>query len=278
MLKKSLFLSLLIFTLLSSSAFCAGFTKVAAFGDSVSDNGFQDGAGFKPYTNGYVWVEYLAQSLPGGPVPVKSYAWGGAMTNRANWEKIDWSGLLWQIDQYEKEVGQADISGVLHTIYCGGNDFWGGKKDGSYSAKNIVKAMERLYELGARHIVLANQYTTVVSPGYLEGEYAKYRNPLTKFKKSVNSNLKKLVLKNKDSFIEKHPEVNIYYINSDELFERIANDENGYTFKNKTEKWLGTKEYPVPGKYLWWDDWHLMTRAHKLFADFIVRKIKDSKK
>ena len=247
---------------------------MAAFGDSVSDNGFKDGAGFQPYTNGNVWVEYIANSLPGGPVPVKSYAWGGAMTNNANWEKIQWSGLLWQIEQYAAEIGQADISEVLHTIYCGGNDYWGNEKDGMVSAKNIVKAMDRLYELGARHIVLANQYTAVISPGYLQGAYEKYRKPLTKFKKSINANLQNLVLDNGDSFTKRHLEVNVYYINSDDLFNRIANDEQGYIFTNKTDKWLGTKEFPSPEKYLWWDDWHLMTRAHKLFADFIVGKMK----
>lgn len=278
MLQRLFFASMIVTLLLTSNAFAAnGFTKVAAFGDSVSDNGFADGAGFMPYTNGLVWVEHLAQSLPGGPVPIKSYAWGGAMTNRANWEKIEWSGLLWQIDQYEKEIGSADISGVLHTIYCGGNDFWGKQKDGASSAKNIVTAMERLRKLGARHFLVANQYTAVISPGYLEGDYASYREPLTKFKKSVNANLKKLVIDNKDSFSNKHPEVTVYYVNSDDLFNKIANDEPGYVFKNKTTKWLGTKEFPSPEQYLWWDDWHLMTRGHKLFADYALQKIKNRK-
>lgn len=207
---------------------------------------------------------------------MKSDAWGGAMTNQANWDKIGWSGLLWQIDQYEKEIGQEDISKVLHTIYCGGNDFWGNKKDVAVSAKNIVTAMERLYKLGARHIVLANQYTAVISPGYLKGDYASYRAPLTKFKQSLNDNLKKLVVDNKDSFIKMRPEVTVHYINSDDLFNKIANDEKGYIFTNKTEKWLGTKEFPSPEKYLWWDEWHLMTRAHQLFADFILEKMKSS--
>lgn len=269
---------IMAFLFLNTNAFAEnGFTKVAAFGDSVSDNGFKDGAGFMPYTNGLVWVEYLANSLPGGPVPVKSYAWGGAMTDRANWEKIDWSGLLWQIDEYEKEVGNEDISAVLHTIYCGGNDFWGKKKDGAVSAQNIVTAMERLYKLGARHILVANQYTAVISPGYLQGDYASYRKPLTRFKKSVNANLKKLILDNKDSFVKSHPEVTVYYINSDDLFDRIANDESGYVFQNKTKKWLGTKEFPSPEKYLWWDEWHLMTRGHKLFADFALQAIKNKR-
>ena len=98
MFKKSVLLSAVIILLFSAPGYCfASFSKTVAFGDSVSDNGFQDGAGFQPYTNGYVWVEYLAHSLPGGPVPVKSYAWGGAMTNKANYDKIDWSGLLWRI-------------------------------------------------------------------------------------------------------------------------------------------------------------------------------------
>ena len=193
MRSKIVFLSAAIILLFSTQGFCFGhFSKVVAFGDSVSDNGFQDGAGFQPYTNGYVWVEYLANSLPGGPVPVRSDAWGGAMTNQANWDKIDWSGLLWQIDQYEKEIGQEDISKVLYTIYCGGNDFWGKKKDVAVSANNIVTAMERLKKIGAKHIVLANQYTAVISPGYLKGDYVSYRAPLTKFKKSLNDNLKKL--------------------------------------------------------------------------------------
>ena len=277
MRKNFVIIATVILFIFSTQGFCVGnFSKVIAFGDSVSDNGFQDGAGFQPYTNGYVWVEYLANSLPGGPVPVKSEAWGGAMTNQANWDKIGWSGLLWQIDQYEKEIGQEDISKVLFTIYCGGNDFWGNKKNATLSAKNIVTAMEKLYKKGARHIVIANQYTAVISPGYLKGDYATYRAPLTKFKKSLNESLKNLIVDNKDSYIASHPEVTVYYINSDDLFNKIANDEKGYLFTNKTQKWLGTKEFPSPEKYLWWDEWHLMTRAHQLFADFIIEKIKSS--
>ncbi|PHR26052.1 MAG: hypothetical protein COA36_13175 [Desulfotalea sp.] len=277
MRKQIVFLSVAIILLFSTQGFCLEhFNKVVGFGDSVSDNGFQDGAGFQPYTNGYVWVEHLANSLPDGPVPVKSEAWGGAMTNQKNWEKIEWSGLLWQIDQYEKEIGQEDISKVLHTIYCGGNDFWGNKKDVAVSAKNIVTAMEKLSKLGARYIVVANQYTAVISPGYLKGAYASYREPLTKFKKSLNDTLKKLVVSNEDSFMKEHPEVTVYYINSDDLFNKIANDEKGYVFSNKTEKWLGTKEFPTPEKYLWWDEWHLMTAAHQLFADFVLQQIKSS--
>lgn len=279
-MKKKLVILSVVCLLLPALCFATGnFSRVVGFGDSVSDNGFADGAGYQVYSNGLVWVEYLANALPGGPLPIKIYAWGGAMTNEANWEeKVKWSGLLWQVEQYKKEVGDADISSVLHTIYCGGNDFWGNIKDSAISSANIVKAMDMLVAMGAKHILLANQYSAVTSPGYQRGEYQKYGEPMLKFKKSFNANLQKAVFDNSDSFSKSNPTVNLYFVVSDEVFSKIANDEPGFKFENKTHKWLGTKEYPTPTKYLWWDDWHLMTQAHRLFADHILKKMAETSK
>lgn len=76
------------------------FKKIVAFGDSVSDNAFDDGHGFRRYSNGKIWVEYLGGML--GCESVDDRAWGGAMSGQGNYNAPakDWSGLLWQVEQY----------------------------------------------------------------------------------------------------------------------------------------------------------------------------------
>ena len=66
-----------------------------------------------------------------------------------------------------------------------------------------------------------------------------------------------------DGFAARHPEVELYRVDAHALFDKIAKDG---TFKNTTEPWFGTYQYPDPAGYMWWDDWHPMTEVHRRVA------------
>ena len=71
---------LLLFLVLpfGSSAFASTYSQVISFGDSLSDDGNADGYGFGVWSNGKVWVDYLAESLGVGLLDM---AYGGAQSN-----------------------------------------------------------------------------------------------------------------------------------------------------------------------------------------------------
>ena len=98
---KRLWIILFALPLLAQNS---GIEHLVVFGDSHSDNGFDDGHGFESYSNGKVWPEYLADSLRVKTLDVR--AWGGAfsgMGNEGNNAK-DWSGLLWQVQEYNSYI------------------------------------------------------------------------------------------------------------------------------------------------------------------------------
>ena len=254
-----------------AGAQAADFTKVVALGDSFSDDGFADGAGFKRYTETTTWVEQLAQELG---VPLLNVAWGGAMSNQRNCnhaEGVDWSGLDWQVDEYLKGLGSGeDISTILFTVMVGSNDVWGGIEDGAVSAANIKVAIEKLAKAGAKHVLYRESPAALLAPGYLAGDYAKYAEPWTKLVNDTNAVTRESLGKG----IAEYPDLKIYYQQTDPILEKIKAGADGYKFENVTEPWWGTYTFPEPYKYLWYDEWHPMGQLHKLIAQDSLEGLK----
>ncbi len=286
-MKKAVLMTLVVMALMVSPAWAASgqekqalktpFTSLVAFGDSFSDNAFADGHGFARATNTWTWVEYLAQML-GLADAHDNWAWGGAMSDERNCNLPDmkWSGLQWQIDEYLKTVGQADLSKNLFTIMCGSNDIWVSDPiPPAQSAKNIRLAMTRLARAGARHILYRETSAVIMSPGYLAGQYAEYHDPWAKAVNEMNAATKKEIL---EGFAKEFPEVKVYYLETDPLFAKIKNGEPGFKFEIFDKPWRGTYTFPEPYKYMWYDDWHPMGQVHKLMAEDAVEGLKESLK
>lgn len=240
------------------------FSGLISFGDSFSDNGFADGHGFKRYCEAWTWVEYLAQMLG---LPHDNWAWGGAMSNDRNCnhpKDVQWAGLSWQIDEYLKTLKKdEDISKTLFTVMCGSNDAWFDLTDGAATGQNIHQAMRKLANAGARHILYRETPTALMAPGYLEGEYAKLSEPWINLVKQSNQTTKRLLL---DDLIKEFPAVKVYYLETDPLFTKIKNGEEGFKFKVLDKPWWGTYAMPEDFSYVWYDNWHPMSHVHKLMA------------
>ncbi len=91
MKKRALLVGALFLCLLfpfSTSAFA--YSQIVAFGDSLSDNGPDDGWGIDVYSNGPVWIDYLAQDLGVGLLDM---AYGGARTDTTPKRKLGY----WQM-------------------------------------------------------------------------------------------------------------------------------------------------------------------------------------
>ena len=127
MKKKLMFIAILtICFVLPFAASTLACDKIVAFGDSLSDNGYADGYGFGIWSNGSVWLDYLADEMG---VELEDRALGGAKTSGHNSGAVDPNGdpiygLDWQIAEFinDTPVG-TDLSNTLFVIWCGGNDF-----------------------------------------------------------------------------------------------------------------------------------------------------------
>ncbi|MDR1678015.1 MAG: GDSL-type esterase/lipase family protein [Deltaproteobacteria bacterium] len=269
------FLSLLACLAIGSTPLAADppktpFTAIIAFGDSLSDNGYADGHGFKRYTETLTWVEQLADLLG---LPLEDRAWGGAMSDKRNCnhaEGVEWSGFLWQVEDYLKSLkpGQ-DISSILFTVMVGSNDVWYGIEDGAVSAENIKKGIEMLAAKGAKHILYRETMTVLLAPGYLAGDYLKYAEPWTKLVEKTNGITKEQL----SNGLVAYPDLSIYYHETNPIMEKIKAGQKGFKFEIIDKPWWGTYTLPEPYKYLWYDEWHPMGQLHKIIAEDSLAKI-----
>ena len=231
------------------------FDRLIAFGDSLTD----DGHGFDRYTNGPVWVDYLAAGLA---IPtVDNRAWGGAMTGYGNARALDWSGLGWQVDQF---APTPDLATTLFTVWIGTNDIYDGDADVAVSVGNVKHALDGLAAKGARHLMVVSLPDITLAPAYRAGtQHAADTGRVRKLVEEFNRALGVALTGSDDGFAARHPEVELYRVDAHALFDRIARDG---TFQNTTEPWLGTHQCPEPDGHMWWDEWHPMTEVHRRVA------------
>ncbi|HWR45856.1 SGNH/GDSL hydrolase family protein [Sporomusa sp.] len=239
------------------------FTKIVVFGDSWSDNGFDDGYGFRYYSNGKLWYEYLANML--GVKSVEGRAWGGALSGQGNYNSPakTWSGLLWQVQGYtpDLETGQ-----TLFAIEIGINDLHDPsmKIPPSAVVENVRKAMVDLIGKGAKHIIVWNLPASITFPGYTSEKYEwySYYAPKLNDAKAQFVKYNELIAVAVAAEAQNHADVKIYFYDTDNGMKEIHKK-----FQSTTTKWGGSYLYPNPGEYMWYDEWHLMTETHKYISE-----------
>ena len=268
MKKRAFHLAVLIFTsLFLYMPAAADFSQIVAFGDSLTDNGtniiYGDLHGIDHFSNGDVWVEYLAQSRD---IPLDDWAYGGAYTGYGTSSEFfpNEYGLLWQIDEYLTTYPAVESS-ALYTIWAGGNDFLGlpaGATQADIGATigtatgNIVSAVNQLAGAGAQNFLVLNlpdlgktpryNYDPTVSGGasWLSGS----------FNQALDAALA--------TYTTDHPGINLCQLDT---FAFLNDTINGGYFANSTEAWEGSGENP--NDYLFWDEIHPTTGAHWLLSE-----------
>ncbi|MDA8137625.1 MAG: SGNH/GDSL hydrolase family protein [Desulfobacteraceae bacterium] len=149
------------------------FTEVLSFGDSLSDNGQYyavptygvagndnpyDQFGFRRFSNGQVWVEYLAQSMGASLLDM---AYGGATTGMNNPAAgLSTTGLQWQVGAYSAYFGQVSDN-TLITMSAGGNDMFNYASNPTLynpvnAAANIAGQIQTLIGMGGDNFLVMN--------------------------------------------------------------------------------------------------------------------------
>ena len=271
---------LFIYVLLCALVFCpvgnaASFSDVVAFGDSLSDNGnvFALTRGFIPdptlyyegrFSNGPVWVEYLADAL-GVSGRLQDFAYGGARTSGA----IP-PGLIEQVEFFLETAEVPDRA--LFTIWIGANDLWHEGADVTASVQNIIDVLDMLALAGAEHFLIPNLPNLGATPRWngTPESYSSGMEVSVEFNQALESAL--------ETFVEDNAGVTVYSLDVFELFEVVMADYQALGFGNVSEPNPNFGVNFDGGGYLFWDEIHPTTQGHEylaLTAASLIRSVSD---
>jgi phospholipase/lecithinase/hemolysin len=258
---KKLFLTLSLFILLifPMANFASAYSNILAFGDSLSDNGNADGFGITHFSNGPVWVEYLA-----GPgqlnVPLFDMAFGGATTGYDNPAAgLAYTGLNWQVDYYLANFSSQISSSTLVTVWAGANDLFQGRGFGS-AADNVELALQKLLSAGFENFLVMGLPNIGATPAFKGTPAEPGATAWSQaFNASLAADLAGLQVAN--------PDDHFYTLNTYALLSNAVANPGMYGFDNVTDMWL-TRPSGDTGTYLFWDDVHPTTEAHFMIANY----------
>ncbi len=283
------------------NAHAATFSQLFVFGDSLSDAGnlFQASGGLLPQTppyaqrfsNGPVWVEYLADDLNlnptlfteflagGDPAEGVNFAFGGAGTGVANvvQPSLPPVGALAQVNLFlsSSPLLQPDDD-ALYIYLAGGNDFAGSSATPAQTNINVplantLLALQQLITAGAQNILVSNVPDISKTPRFAtlsDAEEGVLSQLITDYNQALFDRIDLLALG--------APEVTFTKFDFNGLFlDAIANPGN-YYLTNVTESCLSDYQFPfdlfynicgTPDSYLFWDDFHPTTVAHSIIAN-----------
>lgn len=265
--------------------------QIYTFGDSLSDVGnvynvtlAAKNVAYPPppyfkgrFSNGIVWVEYLAQKLKLNPVPFTTlttdvcsvrdgvnYAFGGSSSglNNAIFPNEPLPGTLAQVNLYTSSLAAnkkpAD-SKALYIVWAGSNDYlFGNVTNPQQPVENISKAVNILASVGAKNIMVLNLADL--------GKLPRTRNTQFSAQLSLLTNTHNAGLSNSLKNLSKQlgPKVNIMLVDVNTLFKTVSQFPGAFGFTNVTDACFTNNTIcSKPDQYLFWDDVHPTTSAHK---------------
>jgi phospholipase/lecithinase/hemolysin len=263
------------------------YDEIYVFGDSFSDTGnvFNATNGIVPpdppyfnerFSNGSVWVEYLASDLGLTFNPNSNFAFGGATTGFKNIGVSTLPGLQQQINSFTTANPSADPNS-LYVLWAGVNDyldyFFQGTPNPTQSVTNLLTAVKSLAAVGARDIMVLNLPDLGKFP--VTGGNSEVSSLLSTFTSKHNSSLTANL-----NFLsqELSPNTNIIPLDVNSLFHRIIAEPEEFSLTNGTDSCIGDSPVVpievttqpvtcIPDKFLFWDEVHPTTAAHKLIGE-----------
>jgi thermolabile hemolysin len=257
-----------VFALAASVQSSYKVSELYVFGDSLSDIGnvFRATGGTYPssppyyqghYSNGPVWVEYLASKLAVSTGQTTNFAYGGATTgSSANGVP----GLLTQIDSFTKVHTKANPN-ALYTLWAGANDYLNGSTVPT-SVKNLTGAIESLTTAGAKKILIANLPDLGKLPATRNSTLSDALSSLTQ---AHNRDLAASVNELKPKL---GPDVQIIMLDVYSMYQDAIANPAKFGFKNVTSSCLANSVVcSSPSEFLFWDEIHPTTATHQALGE-----------
>jgi outer membrane lipase/esterase len=266
--------TLLVF---SASIPAFGWDEIISFGDSLSDNGRADNYGAYIASNGPVWLDYLSDSMR--DVALEDRAICGAQTDGPIVNGFD-IGMMRQVSDYIDSLPvDADLSGILYTMWIGGNDLLApllapqpnvpGEPEILTAINNIYYALQALAIAGAEDILIMNLPDLGLCPMIL---YTPYSEVYTNASIAFNTYLTHMVCDLRGQF----PQVKFYIADTFELLQYVVENGESLGFTNVGGTCSNDEASPECEGYLFYDGIHPTSATHKYLAALAIGQVKNS--
>lgn len=279
------------------------FTRVVAFGDSLSDPGnvfavtgqhvvapydvipgFPYAIGGNHFTNGKTWIEQLASTLSvpqtakpalRAPGTFTNYAFGGATACPSiSSEPTD---LTAQVAMYLGDVSSSASAGALYVLWFGGDDLRYALAQPDFPAsagqiigcalQSIADNMEALAAAGAKSFLVPNVANIGAAPAiaaFGPGAQAAASQLSVSFNAGLQDTL--------NGVQAQFPGIHIYRLDVFSLTNEVSALPQKFGLTDTTDTCLsfGVIAHAIcaqPNKYLFWDGIHPTTAGHRIIAE-----------
>ncbi len=242
--------------------------QLVVFGDSLSDTGmvFRSTNGLYPpdppyfqgrYSNGRVWVEYLADQLGLSATQINNFAYGGATSSDRSDGLVP--GLLSQVQSFTQTHSWLDSSS-LYVLWAGANDYLQGTNNPTTSVKNIIDAIDTLSSAGAKRLLVANLPNLGQLPATRNSANSANLTALTQtHNQDLRRSLKVLGQQQSD--------LKLITLDANTLYQTAIAQPAKFNFTNVTSACVsGTRSCDHPDQFLFWDGIHPTTAAHQILG------------
>ncbi len=248
--------------------------RLYVFGDSLSDVGtvFRATGGMYPpptyfpgrYSNGRVWVEYLADRLRLSSSQTNNFAVGGATTGSDRNTLVP--GLLTQVQSFNQTHHQP-LQNALYVLWAGANDYLQGASSATVPVENVTKAIATLANNGAKNILVANLPDLGQLPATRKSVNSAKLDALTQaHNQGLRRSLKMLS--------QQYSQLQIVTLDANALYREAIANPLSFGFTNVINGCLsGDRACGNPDQFLFWDSIHPTTAAHRILAERAFREL-----
>jgi phospholipase/lecithinase/hemolysin len=218
------------------------------------------------FSNGPLWVEYLAQQLQ-LPAPVgnylsgsgRNYAFGGAQTHASIFDFKHW--VINDIDEQVPDFINDDggpAGDELIVLWGGANDLFDRQTNMATPVNNLGNQINNLYAAGGRRFMVVNLPLLGQTPSYngtsdesiFDGRSVQFNSLLSQKLDTLQTTL---------------AGIEFFRVDAAALITSAITNPSAYGFTNVTDQALGLSGINAD-EYLFWDDVHPTTAAHRLLA------------
>jgi phospholipase/lecithinase/hemolysin len=270
------FLSFMVALIVSAQS-SDSINELYVFGDSLSDMGtvFRMTGGMYPpnptyyngrYSNGRVWVEYLADRLKLPSERVTNFAYGGATTGSSSSNLVP--GLLTQVQSFT-QAHQRTNQDALYVLWAGANDYLQGASSATIPVENVTGAIASLAGVGAKNILVAN----LPDLGQLPATRTSANSAsLTALTQAHNQGLRRSL----KVLSQQHSDLKIATLDANTLYQEAITKPAAFGFTNVTSACVsGSGTCGNPAQFLFWDSIHPTTAAHRILGEAAFEAIQE---
>jgi len=250
--------------------------ELYVFGDSLSDVGtvFRATGGMYPpnptyfqgrYSNGRVWVEYLADKLHLSSRQTNNFACGGATTGSGGNSLVP--GLLTQVQSFTQTHQQTNPH-ALYVLWAGANDYLQGVSRATVPVENVTEAIASLAGVGAKKILVANLPDLGQLPSTRTSTNSANLSTLTQ---SHNQGLRRAI----KQLNQQYPDLQIASLDANTLYREAITNPAAFGFTNVISAFLSGHACTNPDQFLFWDGIHPTTAAHGILGKAAFSAIQD---